>query len=231
MPVLIVLLVLAGIAGIVALAIRAYKQNQARIAALQQLCLSKGWQFSVADPYNVAQRWPGTPFDKGYDRRAGNVLTGLVDGHPMIAFDYEFKEDSTDSKGNRTTTTYHYAICALGMPCALPELHVGPEGVFSRLGHVLGMEDIELESEDFNRHFRVRCPDAKLATDVLTPRTMALLLQAGKMHFRFVGQDAVCYEGGHLQPVDVLNRTAVLAGVLAGVPAFVWKDHTAGGAT
>jgi hypothetical protein len=230
MAVLVVLLVLAGIAGIVALAIRAYKLNQARIAALQQLSLSKGWQFSVVDPYNVAQRWPGTPFDSGYDREAANVLTGLVDGHPMIAFDYSYKEDSTDSKGNRTTTTHHYAICALGMPCALPELHVGPEGVFSRLGHVLGMEDIELESEDFNRRFRVRCPDAKLATDVLTPRTMSLLLQAGKMHFRFVGQDVVCYEDGNLQAVDVLNRTAVLAGVLGGVPEFVWKDHAAGGA-
>jgi hypothetical protein len=225
-PVLVVLVVGAFLALVVWLAVQSHKRELARIASLQQLCLSKGWQFSAADPYGLPKRWDGTPFDSGYDRRAENVMTGEVGGRPMVAFDYEYKEDSTDSKGNRTTTTYHYAICALGMPCALPELHVRPEGVFSRLGHALGMQDIELESEDFNRRFRVRCPDAKLATDVLTPRTMTLLLQAGKPHFRFAGQDAVCYESGVQQPADVLNRTAVLAGVLDGVPSFVWKDHT-----
>lgn len=210
------------------LAVVAYKRNQARLQAIQQLCLSKGWQYTAADPFNLPARWPGTPFDDGYDRTAENVVTGEVNGRPMVAFDYSYKTDSTDSDGKTSTTTHSYAIYALGMPCGLPELHLRPEGVFSRIGKALGMDDIELESEEFNRRYRVRCPDPKLATDVLTPRTMELLLAVPKLHFRFVGTDVVCYDDGDTNAVEILNRTAVLANVLDGVPAFVWKDYGLG---
>jgi type II secretory pathway pseudopilin PulG len=227
MPVLVVLGVVAVIALIVWGAVVANRKEQARIAELQNLALAKGWQFSAADPYGLPERWEGDPFGNGYDREATNVLTGTAATHPMVAFDYSYKEDSTDSKGNTTTSTYHYAVCALAMPCPLPALHVAKEGVFARLGTMLGMQDIELESEEFNRRFRVRCPDPKLATDVLTPRTMQLLLGCGDVEFRFAGPDVLTYEHGRLTGADLLNRTAMLSNVLAGVPEFVWKDHRA----
>jgi hypothetical protein len=225
MPALIPVAFGAFVALVIALAYLSYRKNQERLAAIQGLARSKGWQYSAADPFGLPDRWQGAPFHTGYARRAGNVVTGEVGGHPMIAFDYEYKEDSTDSKGQSTTSTYHYAVCALGLPCVLPELEVSPEGVLSRIGQALGFDDIELESEDFNRRFKVRCPDRKLATDVLTPRTMQWLLNAGKISFRFAGTDVVSAHSGALQPADLLNRTAVLAGVVDGVPAFVWKDH------
>lgn len=218
-------IIAAVVALFVAIAVYAYKKNQARLAAIQSLCLSNGWQFTARDPFNLPKRWPGTPFDVGYDRRAQNVVTGEVKGHPMIAFDYSYKTDSTDSQGRSSTTTHTYGIYAIGMPCALPELHLGPEGVFSRIGKAIGVEDIELESEEFNRKYRVRCPDRKLATDVLTPRTMELLIAAPKMRFRFVGGDAVCYDSGAVTAADIINRTGALAAVVDGVPAWVWKDY------
>lgn len=228
------IVVVAGLIGWGALV--AYKKEQARIALLNSLALSKGWQFSAQDPYGLVGRWAGAPFNQGYDKRARNVVSGALDGHPLVAFDYSYKEDSSDSKGNRSTTTYHYAIYALGLPCGLPELHVAPEGVFGRLGVMLGAQDIELESEDFNRRFRVRCPDPKFATDVLSPRTMELLLAyPGKVHVRIAGSDFLDYEQGHLTATDVINRTGMLSRVIAGIPSFVWKDHgvtppSAGGA-
>lgn len=218
----------AVVALFIAIAVAAYKRNQARLAAIQSLCLSNNWQFRAADPYNLPARWPGSPFDEGYDRRANNVVTGEVKGRPMIAFDYTYKTDSTDSDGDRSTTTHHVAVYALGMPCVLPELQLAPESVFGRLGTALGMQDIELESEDFNRKYRVRCPDPKLATDILTPRTMEMLIAAPKMRVRFVGGDVVCFENGNISAAEIINRTTVLANVLDGVPAFVWKDYGLG---
>lgn len=223
-PLLIIVPFIVFVALIVALAIWSYKRNQARLAALQGVARSKGWQYFPGDPYNLPDRWPGDPFHSGYGRQAGNVITGTIGSHPMIAFDYEYKEDSTDSEGHTSTTTYNYAVCALGLPCGLPDLTVAPEGVLSRIGQALGMQDIELESEDFNRRFRVKCHNPKFATDVLSPRTMELLLRAGKLHFRFVGTDLVSAHSGALEPADLINRTAVLAGVVDGIPAFVWKD-------
>ena len=225
MPPFVLLAFLTMAALVITLAIYSHKRNQERIAALVALCRSKGWQFHPHDPFGLPQRWPGTPFDCGYDRHAQNVVTGEHNGHPLVAFDYSYKEDSRDSDGNTSTTTYSFAVVALGMPCALPEVHVGPEGVLSRLGRVFGVQDIELESEDFNRAFRVRCPDAKLATDVLTPRTMETLLANGEITFRFVGSDVVGYHSGHLEPFQVLRHAHVLSAVIDGVPSFVWRDY------
>ena len=230
MPVVIlgVLGVLALFAVFVVIAITLYKQNKARIAALYHLAQSRGWQFTPNDPFGLPRRWPGTPFNSGYDRRAQNVITGEHHGHPLVAFDYSYKEDSTDSEGKSSTTTHTFGIVALGMPCALPEVHVGPEGVFSRIGKVVGFQDIELESEDFNRAFRVRCHDPKLATDVLSPRTMELLLAYGKIRFRLIGSDIVFYDSGCLEPYELARAADVLAGVLHGVPSFVWRDYGLG---
>jgi hypothetical protein len=225
---MVIVLIAAGIALVVTLVVVGYKRNQARLQAIQQLCLSKGWQYTARDPFGLPHRWSGTPFNVGDDRTARNVVTGEVGGRPMISFDYSYTTESRDSEGRTSTTTHHCAIYALGMPCALPELHLGPEGVFSRIGKAVGMQDIELESEEFNRRYRVRCPDPKLATDVLSPRTMEMLIAAPKMRFRFAGTDLVCYENGCISAVEILNRTAVLARVLDGVPAFVWKDRGLG---
>jgi hypothetical protein len=219
-------LAIVAVAGLfITYAVYAYKKNQARLAALHHLVASQGWQFTPHDPWGLPSRWHGTPFNAGYDRRAENVITGEHQGHPLVAFDYSYKTDSTDSKGNRTTTTHRYWVAALGMPCALPELHVGPEGVFSRIGKAVGFQDIELESEDFNRAFRVRCPDAKLATDILTPRTMEMMLASGAIKFRFVGTDAVAYDNGCLEAHELVRAAHVLANVVDGVPSFVWRDY------
>lgn len=219
-------LAIASLAALfITIAVYQYKKHQARLASLVQLAQAKGWQYTPHDPWGLPQRWDGTPFDDGYDRTAEHVITGEHDGHPVVAFDYSYKTDSTDSKGHRQTTTHRYAVVALGLPCALPGLHVGPEGVFSRIGQAIGFQDIELESEDFNRRFRVRCPDPKFASDVLSPRTMEMLLANGAIRFRFAGSDVVSYESGCLEPMTVLRAAHVMSQLVAGIPSFVWRDY------
>lgn len=219
------LAIVAVIGLLVTFAIYSHKKNQARIASLAAVVQSNGWSFSPQDPFGLPERWPGAPFESGYDRRAQNVITGEHNGHPLVAFDYSYKEDSRDSEGRTTTRTYCYAVYALGMPCALPEVHVAPEGVFSRLGKALGIQDIELESEEFNRRFRVRSPNPKLATDVLSPRTMEALLAGGKINFRFAGSDCLAYDSGSLDAVELLRHVHLMSCVVDGVPQFVWRDY------
>lgn len=215
-------------------AVRSYLRNQERIAALASLAASKGWTFSPVDPYGLPQRWGGAaPFDRGYDRAAENVVMGDVDGRPMVAFDYSYKEDTQNrSDGNSSTTTHQFSVVAVGLPCALPEVEVTPEGVLAKIGQALGMRDIELESDDFNRRFRVRCGDPKLAVDLLPPRTMELLLRyPDRLRLRIAGADVVSHADGCLEPADLLNRSAVLSGLVGNVPAFVWKDYGLGDRT
>lgn len=193
---------------------------QRHTSALAAHCAARGWRFSAEDAHGLADRWYGPPFDAGRRRRVRNVIAAEIDGRSVVAFDYSFVV-----RQGKHTKTYEYAVVTLGLPCPLPGLHVAPEGVLSRLGTMIGLEDIEVESEEFNRRFRVRCPDPRFAHDVLTPRTMHSLLSIGAVEFRFEDTDALCYELGNLDPDWVLAAVGVLRTVLAGVPSFVWRDR------
>ncbi|MCU1586956.1 MAG: hypothetical protein JWN31_449, partial [Frankiales bacterium] len=150
-------------------------QAKKRRELLQGFAASQGWTWTARDDSWV-NRFDGTPFHEGDHKRAVNVLQGQYRKRQLVAFDYSFETHSTDSKGNTTTTTHHFAFCGLTVPAFLPKLELLPESMFGRLGTVLGMQDIELESEDFNRRYRVRCIDPKFASEVLPPLTMEALL-------------------------------------------------------
>lgn len=213
---LLALLVLAGYLG--------YRAAKKRRELFAQFAQSHGWTW-VAEDDTWVDRWSGPPFDQGDHRRAKNVLQGQRDGRPIAAFDYSYQTHSTDSKGNRTTSTHRYAVCAVGMPTQLPRLEVTHENVLTRAGRALGFADIELESEDFNRKFRVSCPDRKFATDVLHPRQMDMLLQKGVVAWRMEGSDLLCWDDGQHSPAQVLERLSLLDDILDGIPSFVWRDR------
>ena len=190
---------------------------------LHQFALSNGWAWTQRDDA-WTRHFDGAPFGQGDHRRALNVLQGEFRGRPMVAFDYSYQTHSTDSNGHRSTTTHKYAICALGLPATVPTFEMTPEGFLGRVGTLLGRQDIELESEDFNRRFRVRCDDAKLAYDLLPPRTMETLLARPALHVRLRGADALCWESGAHSPAELLARLDTLAALLDGVPDWVWSD-------
>ncbi|MCA1824086.1 MAG: DUF3137 domain-containing protein [Mycobacteriales bacterium] len=220
LPILVLLAAMAVIGGLAYLQFRA---DERRRVALKQLAAAKGWAYRPYDP-SLTSRWVGRPFGEGFDRQAANVVSGVVRGLDLVAFDYRYKERTTDAQGHSTTTTHRYAVCALHLPTILPEIHVTTENVLTRLGNAVGFEDIELESDAFNRRFRVQSRDRKFACDVLTPRTMEALL-ANPLEFRLELSDVVTWWDGRLQPLEILRRAATLARVVDGVPEFVWKDH------
>lgn len=201
-----------------------WTQAKKRRELFMQFAAGQGWRWTPrADGWTA--RFQGTPFEDGDNREACNVLEGVFRERPMVAFDYSYETHSTDSKGHRTTSTHRFAICALSLPAALPTFELVPEGLLGRVGTMLGMQDIELESEDFNRRFRVRCDDAKLAYDVLPARTMEALLTRPALHVRLSGTDAVCWEDGSHSPSELLSRLDTLSTLLDGVPSYVWSDR------
>lgn len=203
-----------------------YRADKKRREALLRFALSKGWRYLAADD-SLVELAQGTPFGEGDHRRARNVLTGTVSGFEMVAFDYSYQTHSSDSKGNRTTTTHRYAVASLSLPAYLPTLQVTGESLLHRAGQLLGFDDIELESDEFNRRFNVSAADRKFATDVLTPRTMQALLAAPTTSWRIEGPRIVAWDSGRLEPLGLLARLSVLTTVIAGVPSFVWRDYGA----
>ena len=219
-----ILVFAVGLAIVIAFGVFAYQADKKRRAALQAFALSSGWSYTARDD-SWCQRFAGAPFGDGDDRRASNILSGSYESRPMVAFDYQFDTHSTDSKGNRTTTTHRFAVCALQLPAPLPGLELSPESALTRLAGHLGFDDVELESEDFNRKYRVKAHNRKFAYDVLNPRTMAALLTRPSLHMRLLDIDALCWESGRLAPAELLARLSTMQLLIAGIPSFVWSDQ------
>jgi hypothetical protein len=213
-----------GLALVLAVGFFAYQADKKRRAMLQAYALSNGWSYLARDD-SWCERFAGSPFGEGQNRTAKNILSGSYEGAPMVAFDYSYQTSTTDSKGNRSTTTHRFMVCALQLRAPLPRLELSPESALTRLAGHFGFGDVELESEDFNRHYRVSAPDPKFAYDVLNPRTMEALLARPALHMRLSGIDAVCWESGRLEPSDLVARLSTLQLVIAGIPSFVWSDR------
>lgn len=210
--------------GLVAVLVGGFVLERKRRERMMQFALMRGWQYVGEDP-TLADRWAGEPFGKGDRRRARNVLSGQEAGRPFTAFDYSYETHSTSSKGQRTTTTHRFGVCVVPLPAALGRVEVLPEDALTRVAGAVGlMPDLDLESEDFNRRFRVRARDPKLASDVLTPRTMHYLLAADPEAFRIEGAELLSWHRGRLDPAEVVRTCAVLDRVVSGIPSFVWRD-------
>lgn len=209
-----------------------YKREQARRGLLFQWATANKWRFAVADD-SWAARWNGPPFDEGDHRRVRNVIVGTWKTHDFASFDYSYETHTSNANGGRTTSVHRFTVASLRLPTDLPRLQVTPESLLSRVGHAFGMADIDLESEDFNRAFRVTCPDPKFASDALTPRTMQLLLSRSHFSWRIEVSDLICWWSGEQTAVDVTEALSTMSDVVAGIPSFVWHDHgyDAGSAT
>ena len=219
-------LLVVGVVVLVVVAVVGYQLEQKRRDRVLAYALGRAWRFDGEDP-SLVDAWPGEPFGEGDNRRARSVLTGQESGRSFVAFDYSYQTHTNTSKGRRTTT-HRYAVCVVPLPTALGVVAVLPENLLTRAAGAVGVSsDIDLESAAFNRRFRVRARNAKLASDVLPPRTMDYLvgLPADTVPaFRLQGTHVIAWRDGRLEPADVVRTCAVIDRVIDGIPSFVWRD-------
>ena len=144
-----------------------------------------------------------------------NVLSGQWQGIPVVAADYWFGSGpanpySTRSR-RRTGSSRHYSLVVLGVGAKCPQVSIERQGLPATLVEHLGLQDIQFESEEFNRRFRVRSADARFATELVDPRMMAWLLSTkGEYGFEVLGHSALVYcQFVDLEGVPELLDTAV----------------------
>ncbi|MGW1344567.1 hypothetical protein ACWCOV_26235 [Kribbella sp. NPDC002412] len=221
-PVVMILIAVVVGAGIFYFNYLAAKKRREQFAAF---AAQNGWSYVPANN-GLANQWAGTPFQAGDNRRATNVLSGAFNGHQMVAFDYSYQTHTRNSKGHRRTTTHKFGVVVLRLPGALPHLEVTHEGIFGgAVANAFGFRDIQFESDQFNRAFRVKADDERFGHAVVTPRMMELLLARGEIGWRVEGNSLVGWDQGAHNPVEVMNRLSLLQQVLEQVPPYVWRDY------
>lgn len=157
----------------------------------------------------------GHPHGQGRSHKAQHVMTGVHEGRPIAIFEHQWVTGS--GKERRTHTV---RVAATELPRSFPKLDVGKEGVFGRAARRMGAKDIELESDDFNREYRVK-GERRFAYDVLHPRFMHWMLQVDAPGFVINGQHIAYTVGGKLDLNEVDRDVAYLDAVIDQLPKFV----------
>jgi len=150
-------------------------RRRRRIAGLPAVAAAAGLHYSAEDRFSCATG-NFDLFRDGHGRLVEHVL--WRDGSQARVFDYAYFREQRDKNGRITRTWTHFTCATTRHPGRWPDLSLLQERRVDRALRTVGLGDVELESEEFNRRFLVRCADAKFATDLLDPQMMELLLAA-----------------------------------------------------
>jgi hypothetical protein len=221
-----VFVVLLLVGGLVAagFAYLRYRNRQARILAVRALARRIGFSFSIDDVERVTDM-PFVLFSKGDGRKADLVCAGVHNGMPLKLFDYVYWEDSTDGQGHHSRTYSRFTCAILQIPAACPGLCLTHEDLLTRLGSHVGFHDVELEYDDFNRRFRVKCDDQKFAFTLLDGEMMQWLLEADSFEALELVGPWVLLAANQLEPARWPDLGTWLDQWHAHVPPVVYTTY------
>lgn len=155
---------LVGAGVLVALAV-----ERKRRAAYEEYCLVRGFRFEPERP--AGERRFGDvfePFSQGRRRTWGYTISGTKNRMPFTAFEYAWVTGS----GKHSSTHRVSGVCWEQDGLSLPKFALSPEGWFTRLGEMFGMQDIDFpDSPEFSKAYRLKGPDesgirARFTTDL-----------------------------------------------------------------
>jgi len=220
----VILLFVVGIAAVIGIGVLQARARAARMNAVTAIGRTIGFTFSAEDADRIVSM-PFGLFSKGDGRGVECILSGTHDSLPMRLFDYWYYDQTSDARGNRSRQ-YHRFTCALAtIPAACPRFQLGYENFLTRLGDHLGLNDVELEYDDFNRRFRVKCADQKFAFSLLDGQIMEWLL--GSASFAAVEIDGpwVLVAADKLEPSQWLALGSWLEQFHHQIPAVVYSTY------
>lgn len=137
-------------------------------------------------------REPDLPFDvfsRGHGRHVRYRMRDPATRDSV--FGYEYTTGSGKSQKLHRLTCVHQTLAF-----SAPETAIGPEGFWSGVGRLVGIDDIEVESSRFNDEYRVTGIDERFAVTLLDPPLIAWMIGdhggLGRTRVEMQGTDALC---------------------------------------
>jgi len=209
---------------VIAVAIFSHLRESKRREALRRAASASGLTYHLGRNYAIPDTYRFlNPLGQGRNRYAFNVLEGVCEGCPVQAFDFHYETESTDSRGRRTTHHHYSSFFLLEQEKFFPELRIYPEGLLSRLGQMLGFDDIDFESVEFSRAFVVRSRDRKFAYDVCHTRMMEYLLEHRDLSLEIEGRCVAMSFDRRLKPEEIPGRLNQLIEIRRLFPEYLYR--------
>ena len=215
------ILILAGVAVVGYLSWRA---RQKRREALALFAFQRGFQYSRVDPFALVG-FDFHLFRMGDGRGCENVLWGTWQDLPVREADYWYYTESSDGKGHRTRTYHRFSVVVADIACTLPNVSMEREGVSSWVAGHLGFHDIEFESEQFNRMFKVKAQDREFAYQLLDARMMNWMKSTGgEFGFEVNGPNLLVWSDRR-RPSELIPLLGCAKLFCDHIPRLVWTQY------
>jgi len=186
--------------------------------------------------YASAQGWTGPAGDLGDEQLpadyAGRMLRNILASGEEVGqatFHDVYRGELSGRAfvlGNASVGNRSGSVCVLHLGEVLPPLFVNLRAHQPYIR--FAMKEITLESDAFNHRFQVLALDRKYATDVVSERTMALLMARDDWVFALEFDRLVCVCGTPLTTADdYRTRLDAVSQFAALIPPFVGQDRAA----
>ena len=171
-----------------------------------------------------------TVFNQGFDRRALNVLRGTYRGVDVRLLEFRYKTQTHNGKTTQTQT-HHVGVALANLGRPLAKTTIVPENLGHKLWDAVGGDDIDFESDEFSRKFWVKSEDRRAAYDLVHPRMMEYLMQAGWTRWHVQTPGICLWNGGRIRPKEIQSILDRLVGFVERMPAHAMRPPAAAGAT
>jgi len=213
----------------------AQQAKQAPIPGMTEYAASQGWTGPATDPgaetkgmgdyvQEMMGNLSGNPRSVRSDTDIrvsgplwGNLHSGSSNGRKLMVGNVWMGFGSEDCAGS---------VCVLHLNEMLPPLFVN---LRRRQPYIrFGMKEMSFESEAFNRRFSVLALNREYAMDVITERTMEILMEREDWVFYLEFDRIVCLAMSSLEsPQDYAARVDAVTRFAALIPHFVEQDRAA----
>ena len=197
---------------------------QRRREDIASVAARHGLEYSHLDPFGCT-RVAFALFRKGDGRTAENVVWRTTDaGLAVRAFDFTYYVESRNHDTGHVHRSHRRFSCVMAqVDGAWPEVSITREGLFEKALELVGLGDIELESEEFNRRFALRSPDRRFAVSLVDARMIEFLLATEARFGFFVKGRWVLLVSEPARPELVPALMRVAEEFVAHVPRVVYE--------
>lgn len=183
--------------------------------AVDSFAARHGWQPLAADS-SVAVDGTRAPFTRARPHRAVTVFSKAYGAHTVESYMLESGQKNSGLAAH---------VVQIRLPGQHAWMQVRDDTVPDEVAAAAGGQDLAMESEAFNRRFRVRSDDPRHATDVLAPLMMAHLLDQTwpePVHSWSIDGGALLWWRDGLIDFEVIPAVAdFLVGVVEHLPAYL----------
>lgn len=142
---------------------------------------------------------------KGHSQRCRNLIEGDTDAVTLDLFDWHYT-----TGGGKNASHHRQTVVTLGSPdlAALPQLTLGPESVFHRIGGAFGYQDIDFgDHPAFSKAYLLRGANEDAIRRLFDDELIAFLQDeaAGKREIELAGGHLLVYRAGKKVAPDELR--------------------------